>query len=199
MARSTERAPEAAGTVPPTVTWGLFAAWALHDLEELATIPGWSRRARPRLRRALPGVPEKVWDRLDVSPAHNATAIGLMGLVVAAAAADGARTGGRSGFYRTVLAGFGLHAVMHVAQSAATRGYTPGVVTAPLVVAPFALWARSRLRAAGVPAARGGGIAAVAAFPVALGAVHGLAALLTRDRRRQTRRWARHRPVRSDR
>ncbi|MFL1426511.1 MULTISPECIES: HXXEE domain-containing protein [unclassified Nocardiopsis] len=187
------RAPEAVGpvstgTVPAAATWGLLAAWVVHDLEELAAIPGWSRRARPRLRRELPWVPERVWDRLDVSPAHNATAIGLMGLVVAAAAADGARTGGRSGFYQTVLLGFGLHAVTHVAQSAATRGYTPGVVTAPLVVAPFSLWAWSRLRAAGVPAAPGGGAAAVAAFPVTLGAVHGLAALLTRGRREKRRK-----------
>ncbi|MFY7064962.1 HXXEE domain-containing protein [Nocardiopsis changdeensis] len=174
---------ESAGAVPAAATWGLLAAWAVHDLEELVAIPGWSRRARPRLRRELPWVPERVWDRLDVSPAHNAAAIGLMGVVVAAAAADGARTGGRSGFYQTVLLGFGAHAVVHVAQSAATRGYTPGAVTAPLVVVPFSLWAWSRLRAAGVPAARGGGPAAMAALPAALGAVHGLAALLTRGRR----------------
>ena len=183
MAGTAEQVSESAGVVPAAATWGLLAAWAVHDLEELVAIPGWSRRARPRLRRALPWVPERVWDRLDVSPAHNAAAIGLMGVVVAAAAADGARTGGRSGFYQTVLLGFGAHAVVHVAQSAATRGYTPGAVTAPLVVVPFSLWAWSRLRAAGVPAARGGGPAAMAALPAALGAVHGLAALLTRGRR----------------
>lgn len=62
---------------------------------------------------------------------------------------------------------------------------TPGTVPAPLVVAPFSLWAWSRLRAAGVPAAPGGGAAAVAAFPVPLGAVHGPAALLTRGRRKK--------------
>lgn len=73
-----------------------------------------------------------------------------MGVIVAAAAADGYRTGGRSAFYQTSLNGFGLHGVVHLAQAAATRGYTPGVVTSPLVVIPFTLWARGRLRRAGV-------------------------------------------------
>ncbi len=72
-----------------------------------------------------------------------------MGTVMAAAAAAGARSGGRSGFYQAVLAGFGWHAVGHLAQAAAVGGYAPGVVTAPVIVAPFSVWAWRRLRAAG--------------------------------------------------
>ncbi|WP_425569479.1 HXXEE domain-containing protein [Nonomuraea salmonea] len=41
--------------------------------------------------------------------------------------------------------------MVHLAQAALFRGYTPGVVTAPLVVLPYAVWAWRRLRAAGVP------------------------------------------------
>jgi hypothetical protein len=37
-----------------------------------------------------------------------------MGLLMAAASADGYRTGGRSAFYQTVLLGFGLHGIGHV-------------------------------------------------------------------------------------
>ncbi|MFI6702766.1 HXXEE domain-containing protein [Streptomyces sp. NPDC050509] len=132
------------------VTWGLLAAFVVHDLEELATMPGWADAQVDRLREAHPQVPERVWSAIRVTPGHAATAIGLMGLVVGTAAADGARTGGKSPFFQTVLAGFGLHAATHLAQSAALRGYTPGVVTAPLVVAPFSLWAWRELRRAGV-------------------------------------------------
>ncbi|GAA0655236.1 hypothetical protein GCM10009535_37620 [Streptomyces thermocarboxydovorans] len=32
------------------VTLGLLAAWAVHDAEELATVPGWLRRNVPQLR-----------------------------------------------------------------------------------------------------------------------------------------------------
>ncbi len=154
-------------TVPKQVTWGLLVAWAVHDLEELATMAPSSRRIVTRLRSRYPQLPGGVWERLEVSPAHVAVAIGLMGTVMAAAAAAGARSGGRSGFYQAVLAGFGWHAVGHLAQAAAVGGYAPGVVTAPVVVAPFSVLLTRRTGAAGGelspsrsrmrPPARGGG------------------------------------------
>ncbi|MFC4119320.1 HXXEE domain-containing protein [Nonomuraea zeae] len=162
------------------MTWGLLAAWAIHDTEELATMAGWAHRARPRLESRFPQVP---WERLEVSQRHVNVAIGLMGVVMAGASALGARTGGRSPVFQAALAGFGLHGAAHLAQAAATRGYTPGVVTAPVVVIPFSVWAWRRLRSAGVPVSSGrSGWAAVAAFPVVLGGVHALAHALTGSR-----------------
>lgn len=160
-------------------TWGLLAAWALHDSEEWLTMGGWLDRARPRLRARFPHVPDRVWDGLRVSPAQARIAITAMGAVMAAAAAQGARTGGRSRFYQAALVGFGLHAGGHVVQALATRGYTPGAVTAPLVAAPFSLWAWRRLGAAGVP--RNGRAAAARALlllPVSVAACHAVARLL---------------------
>jgi hypothetical protein len=170
--------------VPATVTWGLFAAWVVHDAEELATMARWSRSARPRLERLFPSVP---WERLEVSQAHVTVAIGLMGAVMAAASAEGARTGGRSPLFQAALAGFGAHGVVHLAQAALTRGYTPGVVTSPLVVIPFSVWAWRRLKAAGVPVDAGPS-ASLAAFPVLAAAVHGLAHALTGRGRTRIRR-----------
>ncbi|MFG1944754.1 HXXEE domain-containing protein [Nonomuraea sp. NPDC048826] len=159
------------------VAWGLFAAWAVHDAEELATMARWSRAARPRLERLFPSAP---WERLEVSQRHVNVAIGLMGAVMAAASAEGARTGGRSPLFQAALAGFGAHGVVHLAQAAVTRGYTPGVVTAPVVVIPFSVWAWRRLRAAGVPMDGGPSVAvSLAAFPLLAAAVHGLAHALT--------------------
>lgn len=68
---------------------------------------------------------------------------------MAAASAAGQASGGRSRYFQLMLAGFGLHTVSHVASAVATRGYTPGVITAPLVAAPFAAWAVRQLKAAG--------------------------------------------------
>ncbi|MBK3567879.1 HXXEE domain-containing protein [Streptomyces sp. MBT62] len=152
------------------VPFGLLAAWAVHDLEEVATMPGWARGRVPELRQRYPRVPERVWRRLESTDGREfATAVAVMGGVVALAAADGHRTGGRSAFYQAALNGFGLHALTHMTQSAAVRGYTPGVVTSPLVVVPFTLWARGRLRRAGVlrptrprDVARGAALAAAA-------------------------------------
>ena len=169
------------GAVPRTVTWGLLAAWAVHDLEELCTLAPSSRRIVVRLRSRYPRIPGGIWERLELSPAHAAVAIGLVGGVMAAAAAAGARSGGRSGFYQAVLAGFGWHAVGHVGQAAVAGGYVPGVVTAPVVVAPFSVWAWRRLRAAGIPAELGPSSArAMVLVPVTLGAAHFAAHQLTR-------------------
>ncbi|MFD9376534.1 HXXEE domain-containing protein [Streptomyces sp. NPDC059999] len=149
-----EQRPNAANPPNPTLnpaTLGLLAAWIAHDLEEVATMARWSRTRVPALRERHPRVPERLWRSVtDVDGLGFATAVAFMGLIVAAAAADGRRTDGRSAFYQAALNGFGLHGLVHLAQSAAARGYTPGVVTSPLIVVPFTLWARDRLRRAGV-------------------------------------------------
>ncbi|WP_406365314.1 HXXEE domain-containing protein [Streptomyces sp. NBC_01546] len=166
------------------VTVGLLAAWAVHDLEEVATMARWSRTRVPALRERHPRVPDRVWRRLEaVDGREFATAVGVMGIVVAAAAADGYRTGGRSAFYQASLNGFGLHGLVHLAQAAATRGYTPGVVTSPLVVVPFTLWARGRLRHAGVlrPARARDAVAGLALAGAATAAAHAVSRRILRQ------------------
>src|SRR4051812_38963066 len=98
---------DACGRVPTAVTWGLFAAWPGDDAEELVTMAGWADRARPRLERNLPRVPPEVWQRMNVSQEHASAAIGVMACVIGAAAARGARTGGRSPFFPGGAAGPG--------------------------------------------------------------------------------------------
>lgn len=137
--------------VTAAVTFGLLAAWALHDAEEVALLPGWLRRNLPELRERFPSVPEKLWRQAEaVDEREFAVSVGLMAAVVTAASAAGHVTGGRSAFYQAALNGFGLHGLVHLAQAAAVRGYTPGSATSPLLVVPFTLWARGRLRRAGV-------------------------------------------------
>jgi hypothetical protein len=161
--------------VPRTVTWGLLVAWAVHDAEELIAIPRWVAGARPRLQRRLPSVPEHVWRRLSPDQAHTALAIGFMGCLVAAASYAGDRSGGRSALFQGVLTGFGAHVVVpHLATALVTRGYTPGLLTAPTVVAPFALWARRELRKAGVEQAELSA-SAIALVPLSIGAAHACA------------------------
>lgn len=138
------REPNAAGAA---VTWGLLAAWALHDTEEVVMVPRWVRTEVPELRKRFPRVPETVWRRLESVDAREfTTAVAAMAVVLAAACADGQRTGGRSAVYQTALNAFGLHGLVHLAQAAALRGYTPGSATTPVLVLPFTVWARGRLR-----------------------------------------------------
>ncbi|MFE9338563.1 HXXEE domain-containing protein [Streptomyces sp. NPDC007063] len=185
-AAAAARDADPAGAVGVGVTLGLFAAWALHDAEEVAMVPRWTRIRVPELRERIPGVPEAVWERMESLDGRRfATAVGVMGVIVAAAAADGHRTGGRSGFYQGALTGFGLHGFVHLTQAAAVRGYTPGSVTSPLLVIPFTAWARGRLRDAGVlrPAAPRDLAVGLATAAAATALSHGAADRLLRLRR----------------
>jgi len=74
-------------------------------------------------------------------------------VAMAAAAAAGSSSGGRGRVFQASLLGFGLHAGTHIAQSIALRRYTPGLVTTPLVVVPYSVWAWRRLKRSGVPIA----------------------------------------------
>ncbi|MFG2021566.1 HXXEE domain-containing protein [Actinomadura geliboluensis] len=130
---------------------GLLVAWAVHDAEEVAAGPRWIRAHLPELRERFPQAPAAVWRWMEaVDEREFAVAVTLMGALVAGAAVDGQRTGGRSATYQTALAGFGLHGLVHLGQAAALRQYTPGSVTSALVVVPYTVWARARLRRQGV-------------------------------------------------
>lgn len=130
------------------VAAGLFAAWVLNDLEELWTMPASSRDVLQRVPRLVP-LPETL-RREGVSARHCAVAITMMGAVMAAASVEGARTRGRSRWFRGVLLGFGIHGFGHLASSAVRRGYTSGVATAPTVVIPYWWWARRELAKEGI-------------------------------------------------
>jgi len=159
---------------------GLFAAWALHDLEELSTMQATSRQVAAWAPAWLP-VPGDVRAG-GYSRAHVRTAVAVMAVVMAAAAADGVRSEGRSPFFRIALQGFGWHGVGHLAISVVARRYVSGVATAPVVVIPYWLWARRELARSGAPL-ESSGLASVLALPPILLGSHAVARALTRGRR----------------
>jgi Protein of unknown function with HXXEE motif len=160
-------------------TAGLFAAWLAHDLEELATMSANSRTIAKRLPGWIP-LPASVRER-GLTQRNVATGVSAVGLVIAAAALRGCRTGGRSAFYQNALLAFGVHGLGHVGMSLLARGYTSGVATAPTVVVPFWLWATQALEQAGVPNRRNLP-AAIALFAGSLAGARLAAYLVTKNR-----------------
>jgi len=161
------------------VAVGLFATWALSDLEELLTMSGSSRQVLHRLPAALP-VPDRL-RRDGVSQRHVTAGIATVGLIMAAAAAAGVRSQGRSPVFRGVLLAFGVHGFGHLAMTAVAGRYVSGAVTAPTMVVPFWLWARRELAREAVPGVDVPTVAvAVAGVPAMVG-VHALMYRLLRD------------------
>lgn len=126
----------------PVVFWLLPLSWALHDLEELATLDRWrathDRALRRLADRSRPG--RRLVASLPASRGTFVVAAALVGLLVVGSAA--AATVDPRGFglfvFSVSLGGYALHGVVHVAQAGLFRGYVPGVVTAVVVVAPTA-------------------------------------------------------------
>ena len=126
-----------------TVSLGLFAAWACHDLEELFTERETSRVVAARMPDWVP-IPDDVRQN-GLSQQHLNVAISLMGAYIAGVSAVGVRSQGRSRLFRGVLLAFGLHGFGHIGATAALRQYTGGVATSPTIVIPYWLWARREL------------------------------------------------------
>ena len=154
-------------------TGGLFFSWLAHDLEELATMPGWTH---PALEK-IPFLPDDI-RRNGCSREHVYLGIGLMGGLMAAASIDGYRTRGHSFLYQAVLYGYGMHTFSHLATAALARRYTPGSATALPIVLPFWIFAKRTLRAHGVEVRSHPWV--IPAFPVVVGSTHGIAYMVTR-------------------
>lgn len=180
-----------------TVVWSFPVAFALHDTEEVLAAGAWGESAAERLRARWPDCPERVIQAVTVTGPEAAVAVGLVGtgvLGTTALAASGHDRHLRS--FQAMLAAFSLHGLVHLVQAIAFRGYTPGVVTVPVVIAPYSWWAWRRLGQAGVAdvplVARLAGPGLAGAYAAVLaGHLLGRALLRPEGRTRLRRAWAR--------
>ena len=131
-----------------TISLGLFAAWACHDLEELFTMRETSRVVASRMPNWVP-IPGDVRHQ-GLSQQHVNLGISLMGAYVAGVSALGARSRGRSRLFRGALLAFGVHGFGHIGVTAFLRQYSSGVVTSATIVIPYWLWARGALAREGL-------------------------------------------------
>ena len=132
------------------VLWLLPVSWLVHDLEEIATIEWWSRRWKHSERDDISTVQRRLVRVLASGRRRFALAVALVGCVVVGATVLGVSDPNGVGMvvYITVLGGYFLHAFVHLGQSIVLRGYTPGLVTAVLLVIPTSVYLYWRLLSA---------------------------------------------------
>lgn len=145
-------------------------AFALHDLEEVLTAAAWGRNAPSRVRKRFPRVPPRLAESLAVTTPQMVTAVSVVtaGVFVTTAIAW-RRIDDDLGPLPAVLTAYTAHGGTHLLQTVVLGEYTPGVLTVPLVIAPYSVWAWQTLRRAGVRRRRSelrrdaalGGIAAI--------------------------------------
>lgn len=139
----------------PAVIWLLPVVFLIHDLEEIALVERWMAHHREEILQRYGHLrPVRIMLNLtNVTTRQFTIAVATILAIMVWAAWVGARDlspGFGQDFYATAVAGLLLNVVTHVVQSLLLGRYTPGVVTALLVVLPYSLYAFYRLDTAGL-------------------------------------------------
>lgn len=132
------------------VLWLLPVSWLVHDLEEIATIETWSRYWERVGLDDASGVRRRLVGTIASTRRRFTIAVAIVGSVVVGATVASVVDPDGIGLvvYATILGGYFLHAFVHLAQSIVLRGYTPGLVTALVLVVPSSLYLYWRLLSA---------------------------------------------------
>jgi hypothetical protein len=141
------------GTSSRLTRWILAApaVFVVHDGEELLTIVPWLRAHRA----ALPAIIQPLAD-VTTSQLASAMLVLFTGLVVAAAhGARRARRGARSMLFLLLAGALVGNGLTHLGQALLFRGYTPGLITALLVVLPYGYGLGRELRSHRMLSTRG--------------------------------------------
>lgn len=143
------QAPDAPPTAGPIqrVARTLPAVFVLHDLEEVLAATWWARNGARVLTQAHPWLPATlVTTATSTTTPQMAVATSVVGLGVGVVAGT-ALLGGRERPLRAATLVFAAHGITHLLSAASVRSYTPGAVTALLVVLPWGSRALRLLRA----------------------------------------------------
>ena len=136
---------------PPRIVWLLPVAFVIHDAEEFVTWKAWLAEHGTTVSQWLqrlfgtdPAAPLQPMS--DTSVLRAMSLIFALLFVATAAFSIWPRPATRLVFL-VVLGGFFLHGFVHLAQAIVVGGYTPGVVTALLVVIPCSMLIYRRMSA----------------------------------------------------
>jgi hypothetical protein len=116
-----------------TWIWAAPVVFLIHDAEEIATVEPWLGVHRSEL-------PQPLQPLATITTQQFALAVAVLGIGLTLVSAHGAvRAGQRRLSIPFLIAAGALvgNALTHVLQAAVFRGYTPGVITAVLVVLPY--------------------------------------------------------------
>ena len=141
-------------------SWLGVAVIAAHNLEEALTAPGWLQPRLPQLRERFGVAP------LAAEPERFYTGLILVVVVAAGWVAMASRAAPRTLAVHSLIVLYGMFLVNafvpHLTASFILREYTPGVLTAALLVIPYCVWYFTRALVEGL-VGRAGFVAAASA------------------------------------
>lgn len=133
-----------------SLLWLLPILFMFHDFEEILVVEAWSANNRTRVEAALPPFMRKMYTSMSHMTTRNFALDVLFVYILIVAVTCIAVFFSNYLLYLAVLAVFFFHVFTHLGQTVYLKMYTPGVVTAVLVVLPYSLYAYYRLMEDGV-------------------------------------------------
>lgn len=120
------------------VIWAFPLAFLIHDCEEIVTMERFVRENSERFPKFLRNI-------AAITTRQFTLAVVVLLVLTLLAAYLATRPQRQMDLFTLVLAIFLVHILGHVAQTVFFRGYTPGLITALLVVLPYSLYGFHRL------------------------------------------------------
>lgn len=147
--------------------WLLPLVFVIHDGEEILTMPRWIAGHRPLLEGIAHKSPaaRRVVANLPTTTAQVAVAVAVelaVFLLATWLVARDPRPGFALYFYAALLGVYTAHSLTHLGQALLLRAYTPGVVSAVLLVPPVGGFIYKRLFEAGLLSQRSALLSAAA-------------------------------------
>ncbi|MGG1612200.1 MULTISPECIES: HXXEE domain-containing protein [Paenibacillus] len=128
-----------------SLVWLFLVVFVIHDMEEIIWVGPWAKRNRQKVVAAVPAsLKRSLTQMLDITSGQFAVAV-LLEFIVFVPFTLIAAEQGRYFIFLAFNTLFFLHVFTHVAQSLYLKMYTPGVVTAILIVLPYSLLLFNRL------------------------------------------------------
>ncbi|MGP0583573.1 HXXEE domain-containing protein [Paenibacillus timonensis] len=128
-----------------SLVWLFLVAFVIHDMEEIIWVGPWAKRNRQKAVAAVPArMRRSLTQMLTINSSQFAVAV-LLEFIVFVPFTLMAAEQGRFFIFLSINSLFFLHVFTHVAQSLYLKMYTPGVVTAVLIVFPYSLVLFDRL------------------------------------------------------
>ncbi|MGG6311338.1 HXXEE domain-containing protein [Paenibacillus macerans] len=133
-----------------SLVWLFIVAFVIHDMEEIIWVGPWAKQNRHKVAASVPaGLKRSLTKMLDITSSQFAVAV-LLEFVVFIPFTLMAAEQGKFFVFLSFNTLFFLHVFTHVGQSLYLKMYTPGVVTAVLVVLPYTLLLYVRLLSEGL-------------------------------------------------
>ncbi|CAM4295736.1 MAG: HXXEE domain-containing protein [Paenibacillus macerans] len=128
-----------------TLVWLFIVAFVIHDLEEIIWVEPWMKKNARRVAPALPLRMRPAFEKMSRLTSSQFAVAVLMEFIIFIPFTYIAAEKGRFFMFLAFNTLFFLHVFTHLGQSLYLRKYTPGVVTAVLVVLPYTVYLFSRL------------------------------------------------------